>query len=239
MYWNFKYQTFMKDFTKKLLNIFGYEIHKKNYTPNYNGPDKLTYSNAIKLLYFRNLFEKIKNVDGDIVECGVANGRTLSYLVFLSKQESRRRKIWAFDSFEGLPDPSLEDGGSVGFRGKFNYAMSIVIDFLKKVGVEEDFIQTQMRFIPGFFDTSLKLYTGPGIALIHADVDLYKSYKDILETLYSKLVPGGIIAFDEYLATDELAAYPGAHKAINEFLGDLKSEIQSDPVTGKSYLVKK
>ncbi len=223
-----------------LARVGNYEINSKGTVTKKNAHDRLTYENSNKLLYFHNLFEKINTIEGDIVECGVANGRTLSYLIFLNKRESnRKRKIWAFDSFSGLPSPTKEDGNSVGFRGKFNFAMNEVIEFLKSVGVDEVYIQSQMRFIPGFFNESLKQYVGPGIAFLHIDVDLFQSYMDVLENLYDKVVPGGIIAFDEYLATDELAAYPGAHAAINQFLGEKKNCIQSDPITGKSFFVKK
>ena len=47
----------------------------------------------------------------DIVECGVGNGQTLSYILFnltYNVKHFNRRYI-GFDSFEGFPEPGDED----------------------------------------------------------------------------------------------------------------------------------
>ena len=135
-------------------------------------------------------------------------------------------------------NPTKEDAGSQGFRGKFSVDIGPIMGLLQEAEVDDEFIKTQVRFVPGFFEDTLDKYRGAGIALLHADVDLYKSYTEILDKLYPKIVPGGIIAFDEYLRPTELSHYPGAHKAIDEYLGDKKYLIQTDRVTGKFFLVK-
>jgi len=70
------------------------------------------------------------------------------------------------------------------------------------------------------------------------DCDLYQSYKTCLETLFPLVQTNGIIAFDEYVNTMQLASFPGAQKAIDEYLGERLSLILSDKETGQYYLVK-
>ena len=72
---------------------------------------------------------------------------------------------------------------------------------------------------------------------LHADADLYASYKDILENLYHWVVPGGVIVLDEYMNTWENAKFPGARKAIDEFFQD-RERVVRDEIYGKFYVVK-
>ena len=51
---------------------------------------------------------------------------------------------------------------------------------------------------------------------IHLDVDIYSSYIECLDELYAKLVPGGVVVFDDYGSSK----WPGAKKAVDEFFAD-------------------
>lgn len=73
-----------------------------------------------------------------------------------------------------------------------------------------------MTIFEGFFENTLHEYEGK-IAILHLDCDLYNSYKCCLNTLYDKVVSGGIILFDEYKSYTQLDNFPGAAKAIDEF----------------------
>ena len=57
------------------------------------------------------LWAALWSVEGDVVETGVyAGGSTAMMLKFmLEKGASCRRKLWAFDSFQGLPTPADQD----------------------------------------------------------------------------------------------------------------------------------
>lgn len=49
------------------------------------------------------------------------------------------------------------------------------------------------------------------ISFLRLDTDWYESIKKELETLYEKLVPGGILVVDDY------GAFDGARKAVDDF----------------------
>ena len=76
--------------------------------------------------------------------------------------------------------------------------------------------------------------------MLYLDLDIYASYKAALEGLWDKVAPGGIVAFDEYNKPMDQAKWPGATKAINEFLEtrNIKSLLTKDSATGNVYLIK-
>ena len=64
------------------------------------------------------------------------------------------------------------------------------------------------------------------------------SYLSVLKELYPRVTRDGIVIFDEYIKTDDLLAWPGAQKAIDEYFEEKKSLISRDKVTGRYYLIK-
>lgn len=207
-------------------------------TKAYENP--LTYKNASRLLYFSRLFQHIKDIKGDVVECGVGRGRSLLLFSYLVKDEMCGRKIWGFDSFEGFPEPTDNDESErKSHKGEWNdVSIQKVLNFLSRGGVDSEFIKSQITLIKGYFNESVHKYRGEGIALLHLDGDLYESYKDPLKTLFPKVVPGGIVMFDEYLNTTEHLKFPGGQKAIDEYFGNEVSHFKRDAGTGKYYYIK-
>ena len=169
-----------------------------------------------RCLYFLNQLEKIRGVEGDIVECGVSIGHGALLFLLLSQYLGVERTYYGFDSFEGFPDPVAQDE-TTPITGKDFWANppETVLRVLRDGRVPEKTIQDRVRLVKGFFDKTLSSYEGT-IALLHLDGDLYESYKTPLETLYDKVVRGGIIMFDEYADP----RWVGARKAIDEFFAD-------------------
>lgn len=202
----------------------------------------LHYNNARRLLYQNRLYDKIKHLEGDIVECGVGNGETFINWCVLIQDNVQLRNIWSFDSFEGFPEPTPEDEGFVdsdSWKPMGRDMLQLFYDSLFLFGLPSSFIQSQVTIVKGFFKETLKKYTGDKIALLHLDCDLYESYKDSLEALSQKVVDGGIIALDEYMGTMENFNYPGAKQAIDEWLEEHnRYTMQRDKLFGKYYLVK-
>lgn len=61
---------------------------------------------------------------------------------------------------------------------------------------------------------------------------------DSLEFFYELVLPGGVIAFDEYKNPKDIEKWPGASVAIDEFIGKQARRIQRDAVSRKYYFVK-
>ena len=200
----------------------------------------MNLSNAQKLLYHRRLCEMVRTVDGDFVECGVGEGRTFLLLACLVFSEGRGRNLWGFDSFEGFPEPTAEDESCrCPRKGEWaGTSLKDVHNMLKNAGFSSEWLRSTVTLVKGFFNQSLRDYTGNRIALLHIDVDLYQSYRDVLEHLYDLVAPNGIIAFDEYMGTFENYSFPGAKRAIDEFFVPKQIEILRDESIGKYYVVK-
>ncbi len=191
-------------------------------------------------LYHQRMYEQIKHLPGDIVECGIGQGVTFTFLTTLAYNDPTPRTIWGFDSFEGFPEPTAEDD-SIRAPKKGDWRLTSVSEYYKYVtnlGFGDDWTKSNVIFVKGFFEDSLQHYTGDQIAYLHLDVDLYASYVTTLEGLYDKVVPGGVILFDEYMRGMDQIKYPGAKQAIDEFFADKGVSPQRDVHSGKYYVIK-
>ena len=68
------------------------------------------------------------------------------------------------------------------------------------------------RFIQGKVEDTLKTNIPEKIALLRLDTDWYESTRMEMETLFPKLVKGGVLVIDDY------GHWQGARKAIDEYL---------------------
>jgi hypothetical protein len=197
-------------------------------------PIPMVMPHAARLIYFHDLLSRIHRLDGDIVECGVGWGRSLYAMAVSSILLKRPRKMTGFDSFEGFPEPTPEDNaGSFGIKkGRYATTEQAVRHHLALSGLPEDFVAANITLVKGFFADTVPAYGGR-IALLHLDGDLYDSYRVPLSHLYDKMVPGGIIAFDEY----QNATYTGATQAIDEFFAG-REPIQRSPLIDRFFVVK-
>jgi hypothetical protein len=197
-----------------------------------------TYGEASRFHFFVRMMTKVAELDGDIVECGVGWGRSLIHLLSIMQAEEKIRNLWAFDSFEGFPEPTAEDASFRNpLKGEWKSDIRKIEAMLLEAGFSENFLRQRLIFVKGFFSDTLPSYRGAPIVFLHADADLYASYKDILANLYDRVVPGEVIVMDEYLNTWEHAKFPGARKAIDEFF-EGKERIIRDEIYGKFYVIK-
>src|SRR6185369_1901065 len=67
-----------------------------------------------------------------------------------------------------------------------------------------------------------------GLAFVHVDCDQYAGHRDCIDLLYPRLVPGGIMMFDDY------PVLKGAKQAVEESF----SKGQLLPISERFYVVK-
>ena len=229
----------MKHVIKRLLSKVGLEVRRSSaaavelplnrFSLQFNQPNVRTF------LYLSRMIDLITSLDGVIVECGVGNARTLQMLALLLQEENKGRALWAFDSFEGFPEPTREDASLRNpKKGEWKtMTRSQVYDVLNGLS-----IRTPVHVTQGYFEDTLRDVEVPPIALLHLDVDLYKSYKTCLEYLFPLVVQGGVVLFDEYRNEAELRKWPGASRAIDEYVGATGYPIRQDPISQKYFLLK-
>ena len=188
-----------------------------------------------RLPHFQSLLQQLEPVDGRIVECGVGSGRSFFAFLLITQLLTRPREIWGFDTFEGIPAPTKEDGVLNAYKsGWWNYSLEDVSNRLRHNGIDESFIRDNATFVKGDLKDTLPAYDGAPIALLHLDVDVYASYKCALTYLFPNVAKGGIVTFDEY-AHD---TWVGATLAIDEFFADRPERIVKSPLLDRYYVVK-
>ena len=175
---------------------------------------------------------------GAIAECGVYKGKSLLGIAHTLKKLKNKRMIFGMDSFEGLPEPSsndAKDSGGFHKRALKGYFSDTSLGRLKRrinlLGFGES-----VTLVKGYFEETLPRIKDEVFVFVHLDCDIYDSYKQCLEFFYPKMVTGGFIVFDEYSFSKDV--YPGAQKAIDEFMDDKPEKIQSfDECVHKRYFI--
>lgn len=190
-------------------------------------PYSLVGWKGLEQTYDAVLATQQKGNRGSLVECGVAQGGSASLIALLEARAGNQRKIWLFDSYEGLPDPTAEDfiEGSTGRhvsampRGSCLGTYDQVADLL--------FARLQLKrenifMVKGWFqDTLSDSRDAVGdISLLRIDADWYESVKCCLENLYDQVLPGGYVIIDDY------GSCYGAQKAVDEFLGHKQVSVE-------------
>ena len=159
-----------------------------------------------------------EGIAGSFVECGVWRGGVAGLLAMCA----RGRQTHLFDSFEGLPNPTAEDGvradetgiadrdGALKAIGVYVATLPDVETFLfDDLHLDRKAIQLHV----GWFQNTMpavKASLGP-IALLRIDADWYESVKVCLDQLYANVTPGGYVILDDY------GMYPGCKQAFDEF----------------------
>ncbi len=146
-----------------------------------------------------------RGVPGDLIEAGVWRGGLTIYMrAILAARGAVDRRVWAADSFQGLPEP---DPGKFPIEAKAHASKTMVEDYKHfTVGLDDvkanfatfGLLDEQVRFLPGWFKDTLPNAPIEGLAVMRIDGDYYESTMDALTALYDRLSPGGYVIIDDY-----------------------------------------
>lgn len=154
------------------------------------------------------LYNKVKNIPGDIIECGVYKGSGLLTWLKLKKTFTPNllRKVIGFDMFdqEALLESLTDDDKlkmSILFENRnFDYKNYKII--LQELINNAGFSDADFELIEGNVSNTSKDFVSkrPGlkIALLYLDMDIEKPTYDALNNFWDKISDGGLIIFDEY-----------------------------------------
>lgn len=164
----------------------------------------------------------INKITGDYAEFGSYGGQTLrlAHKAMEQSPTNMARHIWAFDSFDVLPDPEhprderwSHEGPPMGQHG---------VEQFHEAVARFDVPREAYTTVEGYYDQSLPAI-GDGeprdIALAYVDCNMYSSTVSVMEFLAPRLKHGMIVAFDDYYnySPDHLS---GERAALHEFLVD-------------------
>jgi len=206
----------------------------------------ITRASMARFLFMHSMYQKIIPAHGVIMEFGVRWGQNLAlFSTFRNIYEPQNitRKIIGFDTFEGFPSVSPQDGDSdVAVEGVCpvtpeyqQYLEQLLVaheklaprSHLKKYEVVKgDVIETLPKYLERNPETI--------IAMAYFDVDLYEPTRQCLELIKDRLHKGSIVGFDEL----NMHNFPGETIAAMEVLGLRNHRVVRDPtVPYQSYVV--
>lgn len=179
-----------------------------------------------KLLAHYDLYRSITGIPGYIVELGVYKGASLIRLATFRNllENDFSRKIIGFDAFGKFPTKNLSLSEDVAFiehfEGAGGYGLSE--EELEQIMQRKGFQNYQLIKGNVFETIPAYLTNNPEtrIAFLHLDMDVKEPTVYALNELYSRVVPGGIVVFDDYNVV------AGETEAVDEFLSSRKLRLE-------------
>ncbi len=239
----------------KILSKFGYNIVRypnRTFIPDIDldkefkelysfcGSYTMTSVERMYSLYISTKYIIENNIEGDFVECGVWKGGSAMLIAkYLKMKKIESRKIYLYDTFEGMTKPSKFD---------ISYEGNLAIDEFSKQktsedssnwcesGIEEvkqnmystDFNPEKIIFAAGKVEETIpNIIPDNKIALLRLDTDWYASTKHELIHLYHKLAYSGVLIIDDY------GHWEGAKKAVTEYFQDKPILLNRIDYTGR------
>jgi O-methyltransferase len=199
-----------------------------------NVSSKYSMTGFERMYFLAKAIEHIKNnnISGDFVECGVWRGGNLILFEKMIEKLNIKKKIYAYDTFEGMSKP-----------GKFDYTFKNenakkIIDTLrsKKVDPKKNIVLAECSLaevkknynkntklnknlicIKGQVEKTLKIKKNlpKKISILRLDTDWYESTKIELEVLFPLLSKNGILIIDDY------GYWGGARKAVDGYFKNI------------------
>lgn len=154
-----------------------------------------------------------EDIPGDFIETGVWRGGAVILMKGILKAcGSVDRRVFAADSFQGLPPPDQgkypADAGDDHhrFRDYLGVSRQQVEESFRRYGLLDD----KVVFLEGWFKDTLASAPIERLAILRLDGDMYESTHDALQALYPKLQPGGFCIVDDY-------SHPACRQAVDDY----------------------
>jgi O-methyltransferase len=236
----------MKKLVAGVLDKFGYTINRKDAESgktedirndefwelyHFCKPYTMTSVERMFALYNSVNYVVANNIPGDFVECGVWRGGSAMLIArILQLRNISDRKLYLFDTFEGMSEPTTDD---VDHRG--NDAASLMeqnignkeesvwclasIEDVKRNLLLTSFQPANLVFVKGKVEETLPKAGMDRIALLRLDTDWYDSTRHELIHLYPMLVVNGVLIIDDY------GHWAGCRKAVDEYFREHKIDL--------------
>lgn len=188
----------------------------------------MRHQQVAKLLCMNELYKKIIDVPGVIIEFGNRWGQNLALFESfrtIYEPQNFTRKIIGFDTFEGFPTIHAKDGkekiinkGSYSVTNNYEIVLEEILNYHEKEAKLYEHI-VKHELIKG--DATKTIFEwldknqGKTISLAYFDFDLYEPTKNCLNAIKKHLTKGSIVAFDEI----NHESFPGETVALKDVIG--------------------
>ena len=149
-------------------------------------------------------------LDGAMAEIGVYRGGTAKLLAHVADAAGRRLHL--FDTFAGMPATDVDR--DLHLAGDFaDTSLADVERFLAG--------HPSVAIHPGAFPDTAGPVEDARFSLVHVDVDIASSVEACCAFFYPRMVPSGVMVFDDYGFT----SCPGAKQATDKFFSDKRERV--------------
>lgn len=202
---------------------------------NYHSAVYLKRQVISRLLYQDQLYRRILDVHGVIVEFGVHWGATLATMCNLRgmyEPYNHSRRIVGFDTFSGFAGVAAADGG-FSSEGDYATAPGYESELAEVLSIHESFSPvsqiTKFELVKGDVGETLDPWLDANphavIAMAVFDMDIYQPTRAALEKVLPRLTKGSLLVFDELSCPH----FPGETQAVQEVLGLNNLRLQRFP----------
>jgi O-methyltransferase len=162
-----------------------------------------------------------QGIDGDVVELGCYEGTSALFEARMLERMSPDKKLWLYDSFEGLPEKTNEDATPLGeafTAGALKASKAVLAKNFVKAGLKIPEIKRAW-----FYELDPEDLP-EHICFAFLDGDFYESIMDSMKLVLPKMTTGSMIIIDDY----QNPKLPGAKQAVDEYVHryNLKMEAQ-------------
>jgi O-methyltransferase len=162
---------------------------------------------------------------GDLCEFGIAQGCTSALIANEIRQTNK--KLWLFDSFQGLSKPTkkdilIDDIFNLGSMAAYEGAMKCPVAEVKQRLNAIKFPNNRVEIVPGFIEETIRLRGLPEtVCFAYVDFDFYEPILLALDFLARAISIGGTVLVDDYGFFSA-----GAQAAVDEFVEKQKGAFE-------------
>lgn len=182
-----------------------------------------------KLYFLKKMLESALSLDGDIFEAGTGSGGSSKLMLNAQKKRQTAKPMWLLDTFAGYQKiDSARDGNHVSI----NQCRCHSFDEVKRLLADD---QVPCHLIQGLIPETLQRVHAQKLCFAHIDVNLHEPTYAATAFCLERMVPGGVIVFDDY-------CWPltyGARSAIDEVCAKFQQQVVSLPESTQAFLVKR
>lgn len=174
------------------------------------------HAEHVRMLSLAFKYTSSEGVAGDYAEFGVWTGRNLIEAWRIASKYEVARRLFAFDSFEGLPELGEPDRAGPFTSGEFAHSREAFDARLRRARVPRGAVSV----VQGRFDETLgqpEQIEPREIAIAWIDCDLYESTVPVLDFIKPRLSLGSVLLFDDWY-TFRASPEKGEMRACREWL---------------------
>jgi O-methyltransferase len=188
---------------------------------------RFTLTGRTRVLYLVRATKYIveNSIPGDFVECGVwRGGSMMAVALTLQRLGDATRKLYLYDTFAGMSQPSEKDIRFDGVRAdqliETVFKNASAWCYADKEEVRKNLLATgypEKKFVlvEGRVEETIPDTLPSQICLLRLDTDWYESTRHELTHLYPRLVTNGVLIIDDY------GHWLGSKQATDEYFDQL------------------